>query len=225
MFGVRCMRKFVFIVSMVIGIILVQISAANNAYAEKVPEEKKTRIAVVIIANDPAFKLEYYAKSAKKSFEKAVNNKKNIFDSAIRDITGEYAKNKKVTVMASDVILNQFQNYLDDKEIDENDRTNKSTFIDFVTYGNYDKVIYLVVDDPVIDTNGDASTAAGSTVVIKSRISYDTSLTVNGFLVDREKVLTRFSATRNWTGNRGAAKYGAFDECVRSISKEFNPML
>ena len=219
------MRKFVFIMSLIIGIMAIQIYAANNACAESFPEEKKTRVAIVIIANDPAFKSEHYADSAKKSFEKAVDKKRNIFDSAIRDITGEYSKNKKVTVMASDVILNQFQNYLDDNGVSERDRTSKRTFVDFVNYGNYDKVIYLVVSDPVIDTNGDISPAAGGTVIIKSNISYDTSLTVNGFLVDRDKVITRFSATRNWTGNRGAAKYGAFDECVKSISKEFNPML
>ena len=219
------MRKLVFFISLIVGFIVTQISAANNVFAEKVPDEEKTQVAVVIIANDPAFKSEYYAKSAKKSFEKAVNKKRNIFDSALRDVTGDYSKNKSVNIIASDVILNKFQNYLEDKGIDNDKRASKETFIDFVNYGNYDKVIYLVVDDPIIDTNGDAAAAAGSTVIIKSPISYDTSLTVNGFLVDREKVITKFSATRNWTGNRGAAKYGAFDECVRSISKEFNPML
>ena len=219
------MRKFVFVMALIVGFIVTQISAVNNVFAEKVPDEEKLQIAVVIIANDPAFKSEYYAKSAKKSFEKAVNKKRNIFDSAIRDVTGNYSKNKSVNIIASDVILNKFQSYLEDKGIEEGNRASKETFVDFVNYGNYDKVIYLVVDDPIIDTNGDAAATAGSTVIIKSHISYDTSLTVNGFLVDKEKVITKFSATRNWTGNRGAAKYGAFDECVRSISKEFNPML
>ena len=219
------MRKFVFVMSLIVGFLVTQIFTLKNAFAEKVPEEEKVQVAVVIIANDPAFKSERYAKSAKKSFEKAVNKKRNVFDSALRDITGEYSKNKSVNIIASDVILNKFQNYLEDKGIDESKRASKETFIDFVNYGDYDKVIYLVVDDPVIDTNGDTSSAAGGTVIIKSHISYDTSLTVNGFLVDGEKVITKFSATRNWTGNRGAAKYGAFDECVRSISKEFNPML
>ena len=218
------MRKFVFVMSLMVGFIVTQIFTAKNVFAEKVPDEEKVQVAVVIIANDPAFKSEYYAKMAKKSFEKAVNKKRNVFDSALRDITGDYSKNKSVNIIASDVILNKFQNYLEDKGIDQSKRTNKKTFIDFVNYGNYDKVIYLVVDDPIIDTNGDAATT-NNTVVIKSHITYDTSLTVNGFLVDREKVLTRFSTTRNWTGNRLAAKHGAFDECVRSISKEFNPML
>ncbi len=219
------MRKFIFFMVLIVGVIITQISAVNNVFAEKIPDEAKKKVAVVIIGNDPAFKSEHYAKSAKKSFEKAVNKKRNVFDSALRDVTGDYSKNESVTILASDVILNQFQNYLEEKNITEEGRTSKETFLDFVSYGNYDKVIYLVVDDPIIDTNGDNTAASANTVVIKSHIVYDTSLTVTGFLVDREKVITKFSATRNWTGNRGAAKYGAFDECVKSISKEFNPIL
>ena len=100
--------------------------------------------------------------------------------------------------------------------IDEGTPT-KEDFVEFVNYSGYKQVIYLVIKDSVLEQHGRTKGKDRSRV----------SLTVNAFLVAKTHVLEGTSSTNEEDSKTSElrAKRGAFKQCVKEISKVFNPIL
>ena len=107
---------------------------------------------------------------------------------------------------------NKYQNYWLDKGYLEEQTPTQRDFIEFVSYGAYDKVIFLKVQDSVTDQQGK-----------RSRLSVN----VNVFLVDRRKVLKAASSTNEEDSKASQlrARRGAFKKCAKELSAAISPSL
>ena len=107
---------------------------------------------------------------------------------------------------------NKYQNFWLDKGYLEEQTPTQRDFIEFVSYGAYDKVIFLKVQDSVTDQQGK-----------RSRLSVN----VNAFLVDRRKVLKASSSTNEEDSKASQlrARRGAFKKCAKELSEELEPLM
>ena len=107
---------------------------------------------------------------------------------------------------------NKYQNYWLDKGYLEEQAPTQRNFIEFVSYGAYDKVIFLKVQDSVTDQQGK-----------RSRLSVN----VNAFLVDRRKVLKAASSTNEEDSKASQlrARRGAFKKCAKELSNAIEPLM
>ena len=126
-----------------------------------------------------------------------------------KPVSGELATGKDVQ--------NKYQKYWFDKGLIEEGKPTKEDFIAFANYAGYNKVIFLVIKDSVLEQHGRKKGKD------RSRIS----LTVNAFLVDRNHIKESASATNEEDSKTSElrAKRGAFKQCVKEISQVFNPIL
>ena len=142
-------------------------------------------------------------------------------DYRTKDFTS-YAKDffkpsEGVTVAYGKDVQNQYQKYWFGKGLIEEGTPTKEDFIAFANQSGYRQVIYLVIKDSVLEQHGRKKGKD------RSRIS----LTVNSFLVDKTHILESTSSTNEEDSKTSElrAKRGAFKECVKEISKVFNPIL
>ena len=107
---------------------------------------------------------------------------------------------------------NKYQNFWLDKGYLEEQKPTQKDFIDFVSYGAYDKVIFLKVEDSVTEMQKN-----------RSRLSVN----VNVFLVDRRKVLKAASATNEEDSKASQlrARRGAFKKCAKELSEAIEPLM
>ena len=114
-------------------------------------------------------------------------------------------------------VQNTYQKYWFNKGLIDEGTPTKEDFVEFVNYSGYKQVIYLVIKDSVLEQHGRKKGKDRSRV----------SLTVNAFLVDRSHILESTSSTNEEDSKTSElrAKRGAFKQCVKEISQEFNPIL
>ncbi len=107
---------------------------------------------------------------------------------------------------------NKYQNFWLDKGYLEEQKPTQKDFIEFVSYGAYDKVIFLKVEDSVAEMQRK-----------RSRLSVN----VNVFLVDRRKVLKTGSSTNEEDSKASQlrARRGAFKKCAKELSAEIEPLM
>ncbi|MBR2180133.1 MAG: hypothetical protein IJ862_07060 [Selenomonadaceae bacterium] len=142
-------------------------------------------------------------------------------DYRTKDFTS-YAKDffnpgEGMTIAHGKDVQNQYQKYWFDKGLIDEGTPTKEDFVEFVNYSGYKQVIYLVIKDSVLEQHGRTKGKDRSRV----------SLTVNAFLVDKTHVLEGTSSTNEEDSKTSElrAKRGAFKQCVKEISKVFNPIL
>ena len=142
-------------------------------------------------------------------------------DYRTKDFTS-YAKDyfkpgEGITIAYGKEVQNQYQKYWFGKGLIEEGTPTKEDFIAFADQSGYRQVIYLVIKDSVLEQHGRKKGKD------RSRIS----LTVNAFLVDKTHILGSTSSTNEEDSKTSElrAKRGAFKQCVKEISKEFNPIL
>ena len=122
-------------------------------------------------------------------------------------------------VIGSD-IQSKYQEYWLDKGFLEEQKPEKEDLIALVSYLDVDKVLFLMVKDPVVEKtytmdwfeSGERSRA---------------SIQVNAFLASREKVLKLKAANHEDDSFASdlRAKRGAFKKCVVEISKDMLPLM
>ena len=200
------MKKIVFLMALIVGTVICQFLIQNVTFAA--PQN----IAVVVVSADDDFKGKLFIKDINKNFGK---------------------NNANVKILSGDDVQSKYQEYWFDKELVEEGTPKKEDLIDFVSYGNYDKVIYLMIKTPDLKHSQSGAVMTGSVapggVVTGTAVSlgtFSTSVTVSSFLVDKDKVIkianstnSKVSETALWT-----KKY-AFQKCVKDISKVLNPLL
>ena len=179
------------------------------ACAAKNSSDSSQKIAVIIIA-DPDFK-------TKKTFKH------------INDFFGKNAKKDNISLVYGEEVQSKYLEYWFDKGELEEGKPTKDDLTKFVEFGEYDKVIYLVVKDVSVNQNtgGAIGSNIGSTTILTSTAWLRASVTVNGFLVDREKIIKITSSTKISSDMSQVvyAKQYAFKPCMREISEVFNPLL
>ena len=122
-------------------------------------------------------------------------------------------------VIGSD-IQSKYQEYWLDKGFLEEQKPEKEDLIALVSYLEVDKVLFLMVKDPVVEKtytmdwfeSGERSRA---------------SIQVNAFMASREKVLKLKAANHEDDSFASdlRAKRGAFKKCVVEISKDMLPLM
>ena len=129
----------------------------------------------------------------------------------------DFFKAKDSKIEAGKKIQTKYQNYWLDKGMIEEGTPTKEDFINFVDYSGCKKVIYLVIKDSVTDQHNRK----------KGKSRARTSLTINAFLTDRNKIIKATSATNEEDSKTSElrAKRGAFKQCVKELSDEINPLL
>lgn len=123
----------------------------------------------------------------------------------------------KPQITAGKEVQNKYQKYWFAKGLLDEGEPTKEDFVKFVDYSGYKKVIYLVIKDSVLEQHGRKKGKDRSRV----------SLTVNAFLVNGNQIEASTSATNEEDSKTSElrAKRGAFKQCVKEISEEFNPQI
>ena len=193
------MRKILFFMTLIVGILVSQLSMSNTVLAANANQ----KVAVVIISEDNDFRSQRFTDMAKEIFEKDNKNNKNL-----KILTGSEPQNK-------------YKKYWVDKNIDtlEEPMPTRTNLIEFVSYGDYDKVIYLIVKNTDVNTTGYGGIYAGTVTRV--------SVTVNAYLVDRNTIINTSAFTREDAAHVhiSSMKFFAFKKCVKDISKEFSSSL
>ena len=220
------MKKVTFLIVLIIGVIISQIPFANVTFA-KSKYTYKSKIAIVVVSPDATFKTKSYTNQARKDFEK--DKSKNKFKFIPDSVRGRFEKNKNDFVLiAGEEVQNKYHKYWFDKGFLQENLPSKETLIEFVQYSGYDKVIFLLVNNPIVTQTGTVGTnitipnpnggvTTGTTYYSNT---YEAALTMDAFLVDRDKIIT----TANSSQVRGD-KWSAFKKCVRSVCSSIYPSL
>lgn len=111
---------------------------------------------------------------------------------------------------------NKWVEYWLDKGYLEEQAPKKEDLLKFVNFSGYDKVIYFIVKDPVIEKN--TLSAGLFSTTTRSRAS----VTVNSFLCSKDNVIKTYSVSKqdDSTYSDMRAKIGALKKCARDIGKE-----
>ena len=217
------MRRIIILMTLVLGIIVSQLAIMNVALAKA----EKPNVAVVMILND---KVDIDIKNFFR------HNKKHL-------------GNKNVKMISDKDVQNKYANYCSKNNISGNRLPNEQALINFVSYGNYDKVIYLFIkeanatfikDEAVMMMNGTTTpkmTGVPKTYYI-TRYYFDTSATIEAILVDKNGIIKRTNFTKdikNFTNESYVAvdkeatgieaKNLACRESITSIGKVLKPLI
>ena len=217
------MRKLAFLMTFIFGIFVIgQMSVENVTFAKsKSKDDNKRQIAIVVVSSDADFKTKSFTNQARKDLKK--NNKKNKFKFIPDSIRGTVEKsNSEFTVLSGDEIQNKYHDYWFDKGMLQEGNPTREDFVNFVSYSGYDKVIYLLVNNPTITQTGaiGSTIGAGNTGTVIYTNSYSAAVTIDAFLVDKNKIIKTANASKG-----GGSKWSAFKQSIRSISEVFNPLL
>ena len=191
------MRNIVLLTGLLVLCIANFVSAASLNSAQK--------IGIVVITADSTFKTKQFNDKSKEAFKGMAKN---------------------LEVFNGDAVQSKYDDYWLEKGLLEEGKPTKEDFISFVSFGEYDKVIYLLVRDVVIDGQGEGgvgiASPLGNTTVYSNTGGTGANLTVRAFLCDKNKVVKTVSVTRDTgQGNEFASKLIAFKRCVKSISEDF----
>ena len=85
-------------------------------------------------------------------------------------------------------------------------------------YSGYDKVLFVMVKDPVVDKHKQ------QTGLFTSVVNSRASISVNAFLADKSNVIKASSSTKEDDSEASElrAKRGAFRKCLQEISKNID---
>ena len=161
----------------------------------------RERIGILIIASSD-FKTQDFYECAKENLSDPTNSKYMIVTGS--DIEGKYS------------------NYWLDKGFLEEQAPNKDSLLEFAAYSNYDKVLYLLIQDPQMERNNHSVAGWwGASVNIHNRVS----LKINAFLCDGNSVIQTASVTKTSDSYYSdlRAKRKAFNECLTDISSKIKP--
>lgn len=172
----------------IISLTLMLLLSVSTALAANLTE----RIGVVIVSGAD-YKTKDFYEFAEKYFVKPFDGDERQFQ------FGKDAQNK-------------YQNYWLDRGYLEEQKPTQKDFIDFVSYGAYDKVIFLKVEDSLAEQQKN-----------RSRLTVN----VNVFLVDRRKVLKAASSTNeeDSKASQFRARKGAFKKCAKELSAAIAPLM
>lgn len=128
---------------------------------------------------------------------------------------------KMYRISAGNELQSKYLDYWIDQGFLEEQTPKKNDLLNFVTYGQYDKVIFLMVKDPVTEKHSRQAGIFGT--VTQAR----TSVQINAFLCDNTQIIKTYTAIKEddseWSDLR--AKRGAFEKCIKDIAKEIKPLL
>ncbi|MBR1730322.1 MAG: hypothetical protein IJ728_12460 [Selenomonadaceae bacterium] len=166
----------------------IAVEAAENNFS------KSQSIAVVIVGNAD-FKTKDFFKSVEQFFKSPTEK----------------------PIIVGSKIQSKYQTYWLEKGLLSEGEPTQVDFIEFVNYSGYGKIIYLKIDDAVLDTHERK----------KGKARSRSSITVNAFLVDSQGIKKVVSETQEEDSKTSElrAKRGAFKKCVEEIAKVFNPLL
>lgn len=129
------------------------------------------------------------------------------------------SKQKKIECGTN--IQSKYQEYWFSKDFIEEQKLTKTDLHEFVKYSGYDRCLYLIVSAPSMEKTKLPS--GWFTTSERTRASVE----VKGFLVDKDKVIKTINITKNddSMASELRAKRGAFEKCIKELSKEFQPFL
>lgn len=137
----------------------------------------------------------------------------SILDKELQQVSGH-------NVVSGNVMQTKYQDYWLDNGFLEEQQPSPQAFVDFVNYSGYDKVLFIVMKDPVVDKNT-VSGWLGRTIQTRTRATVETK----GFLVDKERIVKHFTST-NEDDSRASdlrAKRGAYKKGIVAVVKELSP--
>ena len=121
------------------------------------------------------------------------------------------------TVSYGNDIQTKYQEYwLDQGELDEQ-RPKKQDLLNFASYGNYNKVLYIVLKDPIVEQSGRGK-----------RSDYiRASIGISAFLADKNKIIDTQSVTYESISKTSIlrAKRDAFKKCIEDVGKTMVPLM
>ena len=157
----------------------------------------QSQIAVVVVGSSD-FKTKDYFGTVKKYFADPVDG-------------------SNITVSYGNDIQTQYQEYwLDQGELDEQ-RPKKQDLLNFVSYGNYSKVLYIVLKDPIVEQSGRGK-----------RSDYiRASIGMSAILAGKDKIIDTKSVTYESISKTSIlrAKRDAFKKCVEDVSQTMVPLM
>lgn len=123
-------------------------------------------------------------------------------------------KNKKV--ISGTEIQSKYQSYWLDKGFLEEQKLTKQDLLNFVKYSGYNKVLFLIVSNPVIEkTNQGYGGWSAWSQTERTRAS----ITIKSFLVDETTVIKAVDVSKEDDSitSELRAKRGAFQKCITEI--------
>ncbi|MDQ0203006.1 hypothetical protein [Pectinatus haikarae] len=120
---------------------------------------------------------------------------------------------KKYTVDVGTNVQTEYQNYWLDKGFLDEQPLTKDIILDFVKYSGYDKVLFIIVKDPVIEKTERGSGSWGKETVRRA------SVEVKAYLADGDAVIKSIDVTKenNSSTSDLRAKRGAFKKNMEEI--------
>lgn len=134
------------------------------------------------------------------------------YDYAKEGLSG--GKDAKYRILVGNDMQSKYQEYWLEEGFLEEQQPKKQNLLDFVKFSRHDKVLYLVVKDPVTEVHQQG-------IAIQTRASVQ----INAFLCDTEGVVKSYSTTReddSYTSDL-RAKRGAFLNCMKDIGEAMKP--
>ena len=218
------MKKLVFLMTLIVGILVTQIYTADTTFAKSKDDSSLKKIAIVIVSDDPTYRTKYFAKRAVKDLSK--DNSKNKFKFIPDGLRKRFESNKNDFILfAGEDVQNKYHEYWFKKGLLQEGTPSKDTLIDFVNYSGYDKVVFLLINKSMMQQTGTIGTqitnptpsgsSVGTTIYTQT---YESSLTMDAFLVDKTKIIQ--SAT---TSQVNGDKWSSFKRAIREICPKINP--
>lgn len=129
-------------------------------------------------------------------------------------IKSSFPSNNNYTVEYGSTIQSKYQNFWLNKGFLEEQKPVKQDLIDFVKNSGYGKVLFIMVNNPVVDTHQTPVNLFNT--VVSSRAS----VSINAFVVDNENIIKVASSTKEDDSQTSElrAKRGAFRKCLQEIS-------
>lgn len=127
---------------------------------------------------------------------------------------------KRYKIVCGSEVQSKYQNYWLDKGFLEEQKPQKNDLFDFYKTSGYDKILYILVSDPVVDKHNIRTGLFSS--VEQSRAS----VTVNSFLVNNNTILKAYSVTKEDDSRASElrAKRGAFRKVLKELSVVMIPL-
>ena len=184
-------RFFIFAAMFIMMMCSLMPSAANAAAGEKV---------AILLMGSNDFKTDQYFSMIEKQF--LANN----------------PHHNRIVIGSN--IQSKYQEYWLDKGFLEEQKPTKEDLTNLVAYLDVDKVLFIMVKDPVVEKSWAMD-------FFQSGQRSRASIQVNAFLADREKVLKLMAANHedDSMSSDMRAKRGAFKKCVIEVSKDMLPLM
>lgn len=194
------MRKFVLFL-MVFSVVLLTMS---SAFAEVNLLGQQTKGSCVVIVGNASVKTPDFFQYIDEAFNsKDNNNKKVAFGTEIQSL---------------------YQTYWLDKGFLEEQKPTKQDLNDFVKYSGYNKVLFLIINTPVVEKTKQGGGGWGTwSVTEKTRAS----IGLKAFLTNENSVIKATDVTKeddSFTSEL-RAKRGAFKKCMEEIKTIISPLI